>query len=470
MAFLPGRRHYFGMEKLPSLARRHVLTGLVALVLAQSGAVFAKTVPAAKPAAAKDGLLLGSDFGIVAGSLDDQSKAVQQALDAAHEQGRPLLLPGGQIFVQNLEFRSNTRVLGQPGATVLISWLDNLIGKAELANNLVLDGIGFAGTPSDTESDHGLLQVTDSIGVRISNCQFLLAKTSGVLLQNSEAVIAECVFDQLDVAIFSHNSRGLTIRDNQISKCGNGGILIWRDASGPDGSIVTGNRLSHILARSGGDGQNGNGINVFRADHVVVSDNVIDDCAFSAIRANSASDCAIRGNTCTNLGEVAIYSEFGFSGAVISGNIVDGAATGVSITNLDQGGHLATCSGNIIRNIGKEPPSGAAGSSFGIYVEADTAVTGNTISSVAGAAIGAGYGPFLRNVLIADNVITNVDTAVGISVVNGIGAVRIAGNLISGVRHDVFTGAEWEKVVSTDLLADGGRFPTVTIEGNAVAK
>ena len=99
-----------------------------------------------------------------------------------------------------------------------------------------------------------------------------------------------------------------------------------------------GNRIANIDWRGGGNGQNGNGISIYLADDVIVSDNQISDCAFSAVRINGGKNCQIRGNSCSSLGETAIYAEFGFSGSVIADNVVDGAATGISITNLGDDG------------------------------------------------------------------------------------------------------------------------------------
>ena len=79
-----------------------------------------------------------------------------------------------------------------------------------------------------------------------------------------------------------------------------------------------------------GSGQNGNGVNVFRAGSVIVSNIRIADCAFSAIRSNSGSNCQMIGNSCARLGEVALYAAFAFEGAVIANNIVDKAAMGIS--------------------------------------------------------------------------------------------------------------------------------------------
>src|SRR5690606_20224198 len=126
----------------------------------------------------------------------------------------------------------------------------------------------------------------------------------------------------------------------------------------------------------GGNGQNGNGINIFRADEVIVADNHIADCAFTAIRLNSTNNTKISGNICLRSGEVAIFSEFSFSGSVIANNIIDGAASGISITNLDSGGRLAVCSGNIVRNITPVSLVNPDTVPIGIFAEADTAITG----------------------------------------------------------------------------------------------
>jgi len=61
---------------------------------------------------------------------------------------------------------------------------------------------------------------------------------------------------------------------------------------------------------------------------------------------SSTTGSSITGNTATDLGEVAIYSEFGFEGAVIANNTVDGAAIGIAVTNFNQGGRLAVVQGD----------------------------------------------------------------------------------------------------------------------------
>ena len=58
----------------------------------------------------------------------------------------------------------------------------------------------------------------------------------------------------------------------------------------------------------------------------MVSNNRIAKCAFSAVRANAASNVQIIGNNCRDCGEVGIIVEFAFSGALIANNIVERAA------------------------------------------------------------------------------------------------------------------------------------------------
>ena len=190
------------------------------------------------------------------------------------------------------------------------------------------------------------------------------------------------------------------------------------------------------------------------------------------MRGNTASNIQIVGNTCTGIGEVALYSEFGFQGALIANNIVDGAAVGVSITNFNEGGRLAVVQGNLIRNLRRGRPAGSDAidaAAIGISVEADTAVSGNVIENVKGTGIQAGWGEYLRNVAINANVVRGADIGIAVSVVHGAGTAVIADNLISGARMGAILGMEWTNPVSGDLSKDGAaRYAQLSIGGNRV--
>jgi uncharacterized secreted repeat protein (TIGR03808 family) len=211
---------------------------------------------------------------------------------------------------------------------------------------------------------------------------------------------------------------------------------------------------------------------VFRADNVIVRGNRISDAAFSAVRGNTASNLQIVGNTCTALGEVALYAEYGFEGAVIANNIVDGAALGISVTNFNRGGRLAVVQGNLIRNLVARRPAGTDpndASGIGIGVEADTAVSGNVVENAAHAGIAAGWGAYLRDVAISANIVRGADYGITVSVAPGAGASVIADNLISGARRGAIVGMEWQKPVTGDLSTSGAeRYAQLTISGNRV--
>ena len=180
------------------------------------------------------------------------------------------------------------------------------------------------------------------------------AATASALDAIAGEVTGNTVIDAANNAIFSNDAAGLRIAGNTVQRAGNGGILVWRDKPGDDGTLVVDNRIEDVANKAGGSGQYGNAINIFRADNVIVRGNRIRNAAFSAVRGTSASNLQIVGNTCSGLGECALYAEFGFEGAVIANNIVDGAAVGVSVTNFDKGGRLAVVQGNLIRNLRRD--------------------------------------------------------------------------------------------------------------------
>jgi uncharacterized secreted repeat protein (TIGR03808 family) len=383
--------------------------------------------------------------GLVGDGTTDQTSALQAAIDGAN--GR-LTLPAGRFRVSSLRLPSNILVEGVPGATWLIT-SSGMVASASGQSNIVLRDIGFSGDSGDAP----LLGFEASTGIIVERCAFRDSPAIALGLRTSAATIRDCDFSgHGDAAIHSVDSLGVIVTGNRIEKCGNAGVRIWRSENGPDGSIVTNNRISTIDWRGGGNGQNGNGINVYLADQVIVADNHISDCAFTAVRLNTTHNCQVTGNLCFNSGEVAIFSEFGFSGSIVSDNVIDGAATGIAITNLDTNGQIATCAGNIVRNIFPRSAVNPDTRPIGILVEAEVALTGNLVANSPGAGIIAGWGPYLRNVALSGNV-----------VVDGVGAVTLSGNLVSGASDGDIVGMRWTDISEPDLLGNAGRFPHLRV-------
>jgi len=407
------------------------------------------------------------------GSSDDHTATLQRAIDQAAASRTPLTLAPGIYRAAGLVLPAGMRIVGTPGATRLVANRARPVLAAPHAADIQLSGLSFDGGGQPLPDGQGLVTLADGERVRVSDCEFIGAGGFGLRLDGIGGEITGCtVLGAADVAIFSYDARGLVIARNTVRRAGNNGIQVWRREAGYDGTSVLDNAIFEIGARDGGSGQNGNGVNVFRASDVTVRGNRITDCMYSAVRGNAASNMRVIENACRDLGEVALYAEFGFQGAVIANNTVDGAGHGISVTNFNDGGRLAVIQGNILRNLAPQPRAGIdnATHGVGIYAEADTAVTGNVIERAARAGIVAGWGRYLRDVSVTGNVVRQADIGIGVSVVTGAGAALIANNLISGAARGAILGMDHDSPVTDDLARGGAaRYSQITLSGNRVS-
>jgi len=404
--------------------------------------------------------------------VEDQSATLQRAIDRAAAARALLHLAPGFYRAGALRLPPFAAIAGMPGATRILMAGGPSMLAATGSDHVSLSGLVLDGNNIPLPARHGLLHFAQAHALRVDGCEIVNAGGNGIMLEAIEGEVSGNSVSAAEAAIFSLDARGLRIAGNTIRGAGNGGILVWRSVAGDDGTLVADNRIEDILNRAGGSGQHGNAINVFRAGNVIVRGNSIRNAAFSAVRGNSASNLQIVGNTCIGLGEVALYAEFGFEGALIVNNIVDGAAVGVSVTNFNDGGRLAVVQGNLIRNLTNRRPPGTDpndGAGIGIGVEADTAVTGNVVENAPSIGIAAGWGPYLRDVSVSANVIRGADYGIAVSVAPGAGAAVIADNLISEIRRGAIVGMELKNAVTGDLSKDGAaRYAQLSIGGNRV--
>lgn len=420
------------------------------------------------------GSINGVDLGLRPGAIDDQSVTLQAALETAYETGRTLFMPAGEYLVSNISLPPRARITGIAGETVLTyTGAGHLIvgERSELVRltDLVFDG---ANRPLG-EYVPGIVHLSGVPDAVIAGCHFRGSGGSGIAVDRSGGrITGNIISGAAEAGIRAIESTGLTVTDNVVRDCANNGILIYRWDAGEDGSIVANNRVERIRADNGGTGPYGNGINVFQAHNVTVSNNRIADCAFTAVRANSSDNVAIVGNNCSRLGEVAIFSEFSFEGAVIADNIVDESGSGISVANLNEGGRIAVVSGNVVRNLtgtGPYPPD-EPGFGIGIWVEADTAVTGNVIEGAPLAGMWVGWGPYLRNVAVTGNIIREAPIGISVSVVEGAGSAVISGNIIEGAVDGAVIGTRWSEIVTGDLTSQNNRdFSWLSVHGNLIA-
>ncbi|RWB53928.1 TIGR03808 family TAT-translocated repetitive protein [Mesorhizobium sp.] len=437
-----------------------------------AGKTSAKMLPGIEMAAMR-GSINAVEIGVQPGTLDDQSKAFAKMLTDASDRDAPVFLPPGTYLVSNLKLPARVRLSGVPGATRIVYGGSGHLMMAEQAEHIELSGLVFDGSNRWlADYAQGLLDLRRVAHLAVDNCQVTGSGKNGLALEHVAGRIGRSdISGAADAGIYSVEAGGLEISGNTVSDCANGGILVHRWQQAEDGTIVSGNRVQRIGARSGGTGQNGNGINAFRAGNVIISGNVVSDCAFSAVRANSSSNLQITGNTCSRSGETGIYSEFSFEGAILSNNLVDGAANGISIVNFNEGGRIAVCSNNIVRNLSTVGPYTADPPGFGVGIsaEADTTVSGNVVENAPLYGMQLGWGPYLRNVVATGNIIRKAGTGIVVSVVEGSGTAVISDNVIDGAQNGAIIGQRWADPVTGDLArsAETG-YAHLTVERNKV--
>ena len=408
-----------------TLDRRNVLSaGLVA------GLAAGVTTAGARSSEARTRDVAAGSASLVPGSATDQTAALQAALDAATSLGAPLELAAGRYRVGALELRAGARIVGAAGATTLEFTGGGAFITADQADGILLEGLVLDGAYQAL--DDGLVSIRNSRRVRLRQLTLTRSVANGISLVACAGSVSDCnVTSVMHAAIRSVDAIGMEIAHNDIADCGNNGIQVWRSEAGEDGSLVSANRIVRVRADGRGSGQNGNGVNVFRAGSVLVSGNRITDCAFSAVRGNAASDIQIIGNSCSRLGEVAIYAEFGFEGALIANNLVDTAATGITVTNFNDGGRLAVVQGNLVRNLYRREHEPVDKRGHGITVEADTVLSGNVVEGAPTAGIVIGWGVYMREVVATSNLVRASRVGILVSEL-GAGACLLSNNMVSG--------------------------------------
>ncbi|MDE2062941.1 MAG: TIGR03808 family TAT-translocated repetitive protein, partial [Bradyrhizobium sp.] len=313
---------------------------LIALA-AGAGALVAssRAASAARPMSA-----FGRDatqYGIRAGSPDDQTRILQRAIDEAARVQAPLALPPGVYRTGALHLPNGAQLVGVRGATRLVFTGGASMFASEGASNISLDDLVLDGGNIPLPSRRGLVHCLSGSKISVGGCEITASGGNGIWLENVAGDISGNTITTIAVtAITSFDARGLAVTRNTIQDTNDNGIEILRTSIGDDGTLVADNRLEDIKAGPGGSGQYGNAINAFRAGNVIVRGNRISNCDYSAVRGNSSSNIQITGNSITDVREVAIYSEFAFEGAVIANNTIDGAALGVSVCNFNEGGRL----------------------------------------------------------------------------------------------------------------------------------
>ncbi|WP_186400565.1 TIGR03808 family TAT-translocated repetitive protein [Stappia sp. P2PMeth1] len=429
------------------------------------------------------------------------SASLQAIFNQAVSNGLPLVARPGVYNAANISVTGPISVRGVPGKVTFrmtagasgILYL-GAFEKAEFYG-IIFDGDGQSFT-NDTllQPSQGLVNMRKDSGSLISKadfntCTFINSTQCGIGVNECRLLVTDCEFancalksigviatdganvrdsrfEDQDYALhFSPGaSTNVSVENNVVRRCRRNGI-----AFEPSGSVkinknisVVNNKVEKLISddtwavsrtNPASTGAEGNGILTYLCENVVIEGNDVSDCEFSAIRSNVTSQITVTGNICRGSGETALYVEtvgisVGEFGATVTSNVVYGGGAGISVVNFDFNGRFSTISNNVVRDITVRTITYSGGSygtsGSGIYVEADTAVIGNSIQNTHFGLV-LGTNTYTSDLNATGNVIRQ--TTLGIGVASSTPKdVLISSNLIAGfssgaIKSVTYTGS-----------------------------
>lgn len=411
-----------------------------------------------------------TEFDVFPNIPADQTAALQKALDRAAARKAVLTLPPGHYLTRPLTLRPGSHIAGCGPQTRLIQIGIGPVLSARVAHRVTVEDMTLDGAMRPLgDTAGGVLKLEAVAQVTLNRLHITQSSFNGISLIGCGGTVRDVRIDEVaQTGLFALDGNRLLVEACTVETCANNGIQIWQSAPREDGSLVINNRIAKIRTDDGGSGQNGNGINVFRAGNVTVQGNHITDCAYSAVRGNSASNMTIIGNQGHRLGEVALYAEFAFQGAVIAQNLIDDAATGISVTNFNDGGRLATIQGNVVRNLKRREFEPVDQRGTGIAAEADSAITGNVVEGAPSSGIWVGMREYMRNVVVNGNIVRASRYGVAISGNAQAGMGMISNNVFSDIRSGAVRLVDGYDAYGQDL-GSGFSNARLNVTGNMVS-
>src|SRR4051812_34586668 len=180
--------------------------------------------------------LLGHDathYGVRPGSPDDQTKALQRAIDEAARAQVPLALPPGVYRSGMLRLSGGTQLIGVRGATKLVFTGGASMFLSEGANSLGLTNITLDGGGIALPSRRGLVHCLAGRDIRIIDCEIVNSGGNGVWFENVSGEVSGNIFTNIAVTgITSFDAQGLLVSHNTIVGTNDNGIEILRTAIG----------------------------------------------------------------------------------------------------------------------------------------------------------------------------------------------------------------------------------------------
>lgn len=385
----------------------------------------------------------------------DQTAELQARIDAAQAGNGVLNLEAGVYPVATLAVSSSVVIAGVPGKTILQSLNGDTIINVNSASDVVLSGLVFDSRnvpPAAKDNLDGKYQLLawQCSGILVETCVFKNTLTSASGFDACTGrVTGNQFFDIGQIALRvgrffgtypNESSRNMEVSSNLVQRAGNGGIYVFHttEESEEDNTIVTNNHIQQVKSGSG-NGQYGNGIVVFAANNVIVSNNRISDCDYSGIRIVTCKHCQVIGNNVSRSADTAIFVEFAFESVIVGNNLVEDVNFGIQLSGGDGVlGRTAICSNNIVRNVNRVGTNPQSSNFIGIdIVSMATSCIGNVIEDVGENEHGPGIGILVMDWAashghqIQSNMIKTVGCGIGLVLGEGATQVIVTGNTIA---------------------------------------
>lgn len=404
--------------------------------------------------------------------------ALTEGIGAAALAGRPFRLPPGVTTTYQLLLPEGAHLIAaRGGSTLRLGYAGPLIGNRGPLDSLTFEGVAFDGAGLPIDKAFGLLTLTDVAQVAMDGCA-LRHTTTALMQKRCGGTIRRSTFEDLSgTAILDDNCAGVTIEGNGVRRCGDNGIHHWSTgAHRPDGSRIRDNVIADIDCRSGLLGLYGNGIRVAECGPVAIEDNVIERCAYTAVRNTGGRDVLVARNRCKGFGEKAMYAEFGFRDATFVDNVIEDCGAGISATNYvgPGNGAGALIAGNVVTNIRPSHPDAEFGPRMnwlcGVEAEGDARIAGNSVAGSPWFGILAGFFDARNHVTVEANRLVGNAYAIGFATQGDPGPCAIVENVLRGSKKANIVAMFQTEVVSGDLAAPGAKniYDRVEIRGNRI--
>src|ERR1700681_4050938 len=163
---------------------------------------------------------LGRDvtqYGVRPGSPDDQTKALQRAIDEAARAQVPLALPPGVYRTGMLRLQNRTQLVGVRGATKLVFNGGASMFSGEGANSIGLVNITLDGGGIPLPTRRGLVHCLSGRDIRIADCEITGSGGNGIWFEQvSGDVSGNIITKSAATAIVSFDAQGLLVSRNTI--------------------------------------------------------------------------------------------------------------------------------------------------------------------------------------------------------------------------------------------------------------